>query len=372
MKTQEFQLSVAPPTVRFASDDEADLAHQLLAIEQNTKNVAISTPAQLSFNKAGCILGSLRMSTTAMGQLCSMLAPGLSLFVKDLCNDKDSPDPELAIRTLNEMVRLRFRSELEHRRLIIDWPAQRIDGIVGPKYVQLSNSDLYKRSKQFVGRDGAKFHEAVVTGRRMLVQYMNEAQIDMYAREDRPDIFHSGYHFSNSEVGECAVRAATVLIRKVCSNGAVGPVTEGGRLAHVSIVNFEERFERLLERVRKKTAEVSVIQANMPQLSAHNLELGGPSDEHRKRCEYIVKRLRKGGLPKKFASRVMTRTILCSADDIRPLASYDRPTAAAVRSRNMYDLINAITYESKNLPVSARESAEHLAYMLMLGRVSFN
>lgn len=201
---------------------------------------------------------------------------------------------------------------------------------------------------------------------------MNEEQISMYAKEDRPDIFHSGYHFSNSEVGECAVRAATILIRKVCSNGAIGPVTEGGRLAHVSIVNFEERFERLLERVRKKTAEVAIIQKNMPMLQGCNLELGGPSEEHTKRCEYIVKRLRKGGLPKKFASRVMTRTILCSADDIRPLSSYDRPSISAVRSRNMYDLINAITYESKSLPVSTRETAEHLAYTMMLGHVSFN
>lgn len=383
MPTATLELAVAPQTTRFSNDREQDLDTALQEQADGTRTMSMTMPAQIMFNKSGKVQGSLQMSTTALSQLCSMLAPGLSLVVSNLCHDKNAPDPELAVKTINELVRLRFKSALESRRLVIDTRTNRIDGIVGPNYVQLSNSELYRRSKQYIGRAEipAVFHEAVVTGRRMMVQYRSEKPLfthivldDSEDGYNADDVWCGGYHFSNSEVGECAVRAAALVMRQICSNGAVGPVEEGGRLAHVKPENFEERFELLLERVQKKAHEVQLIRSNIHTLQDKKLELGGKGDEHAERCNKILKQLRKSGLSKKFGQRVIARTIVCSSNDIRPLSSYKghRPTMKAVQSRNMYDLFNSLTFEAKTLPVSSREPAEQLAYRMLVGRFHLN
>lgn len=374
MPVKTLQLAVAPSTVRFTTETEAELCESLREQEQNTKVMSLKLPGQIMLNREGRVQGELGLSTIGLSQLCSTLAPGLSLVIKDLCSDKHAPDPELAVKTLNNMIRLRFKSDLEERRLIIDTRTGTIDGIVGPKYVQLSNSELYQRSKSFVGRSAKPvlFHEAAISGRRMMVQYRTADPVFRFytTKDSTIDPWFGGYHFSNSEVGECAVRAATLVMRQICSNGAVGPVEEGGRLAHVKADNFDERFEKLLDRVQKKAHEVHLIQQNIPALVDNNLGLGGQEGDHSDRCAYLLRRLRRGGLPKKFATRVVSRTIACAANDIRPLTTYKdkRPTLQEVQSRNQYDLFNALTYESKALPVSLRESAEQLAYLMLLGR----
>jgi len=372
MPVDTFHLTVAPPTLTFSPDRETDLQEHLTDLEKNTKTMCLKLPSQLMFNKSGLVQGDLRMTTTAMGQLCSLLAPGLSLVVKDLISDEEGADTRLAIKTLNELTHLRFKQKLADRRIVIDTVGRRIDGIVGPKYVQLPNSELYRRSKQFVCRHNkAEFHEAVVSGRRIMVQYRSaDPIIELEDDSQEPDTYFGGYHFSNSEVGECAVRAAALIVRKVCSNGAVGTVKEGGRLAHVRLSNFEERFEALLDYVRKKSQEPSLLAARMGVLKKTTLDIGGSNGEHVARCKHIIRRLRKAGLPKKFASRVMSRTILCSANDVGPMHSYlgVRPKMTDVRGRNLYDLFNAITFEAKKLPVSLRESAEQLAYLILVGR----
>ena len=138
------------------------------------------------------------------------------LVLRAYWDGQETPcDRQLAIRTFNDLVRLRF-TQLEGYSLLTDSRHRRVDGLLSRRYQRLSNYDLYVRSHRFIRskQPGMKFHEAACCGRRMMLRYCDsrllfQAEAPPVKGQPQLDPFVRGFHFANSEVGECALRIST-------------------------------------------------------------------------------------------------------------------------------------------------------------------
>lgn len=379
-RSQDTVLAVPSQTFKFEKNQLNELNSLLEEQRKNTRTVELTKPVYAMIGNDGLVKGRYRFTKTALGQLCYRLAPGLSAFLVSITS-KDGKEEgfDIAASTINRTIAYRFKERLAGDRFVIDEKNGLIEGIVGRRYVYLSNHELLNRSIKFISNNNndVEFSGAVLSGRRFMMQYTTKKPafcIDgSTAGYANSEPFFGGYHFSNSEVGECAIRAATVIVRQICLNGAIGSIVEGGKLVHVKQEKFEQKFHALMDGVKKKSRQYTDLKDGILRLMGSNLGLGIDKDEHKHRVSFIKQRLRRGGLSINQAKRGLSRTLLGGSYDLRPLseASIKTLSAADQKSRTEFDLFNAITYESKFLPVDQREKSENLAHKMVLGQVKF-
>jgi len=375
-------LAVQPERCRFSTKDRKSAAGDFLAhlreMDRDRRIQDVTSTRNLLLDQHGRVGTVLKMTTTALKQLCSRLAPGLSQAVCDVAGeDQDEEsvvpvDPEMAIKWVNDAIRLRFEDRMEGCRLIISARRKQLDGIVGPKYKFLSNLELFDRAQEFV-RDQvevpAAFNNALVMGRRIMLRYRHaDPLFEVPTNRKTMEPFFGGFHFSNSEVGDCSVRAAITIIRQWCDNTALGTFEEGGRLVHAGN-NFFSRFENLLDRVQRKAAETGRLKENVLKLMDTKLGFGDP-DTHNDRVGQVVNQLHMRGLTKHFAKRTVNRALYegsYEADRIHRVSDNE-----SLAKRTAYDLFNALTNEAKSAPLDLAERSEQLGYEMLVGAVSIN
>jgi hypothetical protein len=310
-----------------------------------------------------------------LSQLCSKLAPGTSQMIADVSGlrstSRDSTlfDVGLGLRTMNDLIRLRYAS-IDGYGLVIDRERKTIEGLIGRKYEFFPNKDLHCRVNEFLDDAGVEttFCEAELSGRRMLLRYKNNDPLFEIPHEKRTnEPFFGGFHFDNSEVGDCSVRASTMVVRQWCDNKAIGSFLEGGKIAHVKGKKFEEKLQMLFERIQKKSYEATFLKANVIEMMDCNLGFGVDEDSHDQRVENVVKQLNRKGFTKEFARSIVDRTLVFGSYRA-DVVQQGRMPYELYASRTAYDLFNAITHEAKRKPIDIREHAEQLGYQMLLGK----
>jgi hypothetical protein len=280
-------------------------------------------------------------------------------------------DGDIAIRWLNDVIKLRFEA-LRGFALIVDHQTLQVEGVVGRKYEFLSNGEFYSRVGKFVTQQlkgDHIFSEAVVAGRRMFVRFQGP-QLFSVPSPREPEPFLSGLHFANSEVGECSVRACAAVIRKWCDNKAISPFLDGGALPHYAGPKFDERFRDLLDRVRMRARETKSFQGEICRMKELPLGLGGDKTSHDKRFNTLQKRLSRSEVRKKFAEKALRRALYHGSYPDDALVRGEK-VMEAFAGRTAYDLFNAVTHEAKSRALGERESAEQLAYLMLLGKFNW-
>lgn len=381
------QLAATPGRARFNVRKDpraADRLQRLLERQSRyTENVKICNVSDVLLDHAGLVQGRFRLTTTALSQLCSRVVPYLSQVVYDLsglrtptdqADSLRSTDAQLAVRWLNDAIKLRF-DQLYDCGLIVDHSNHRVEGVVGRKYAFLSNLDMYAAAERFVAEEygrHAEFCEAVLAGRRIFVRFRSKEPIfEHKAPDGRLEPFFGGFHFSNSEIGECAVRACAVVIRQWCDNKAISPFCEGGKLTHMRGPRFKARLESLFDKVRVRANETLRMGDSVDVLESTPLLLGVNQAEHNKRFEKLKQRLTSKGVSATLAERSLRRAM--SHGSFRQQAMLrGEPPLQAYAIRNAYDLFNALTHECKRCPPTEREDAEQLAYQMLLGRFNWS
>lgn len=355
-------------------DSAAETAfNQALADDYaSTETLYISRPRDAMLNSRAEVLGKYKFTASALAQLCTRLASGASQLVSDVAGLRTTrPDNEidvgLGIRVVNDLIRLRYDS-VDGYGLVVDHSRNTIEGLVGRKYEYFPNKELFDRVNLFLDESGiaTSFCEAALSGRRMLLRYRNDDplfEVPHVKRTDEP--FFGGFHFDNSEVGDCSVRAATMIIRQWCDNKAISSFLEGGKISHVRGKGFEKRVQRLFERVQKKAHEATLLKDNVVSLMDQSLGLGGTESLHDLQIDKLTKKLHRQGLTKEFVRTILDRTM--SFGSYRSDAvKQGRSPFEMYASRTAYDLFNAITHEAKGRPIDVREHAEQLGYRMLL------
>lgn len=371
------EIAVDPVSRKFnvkkdASAEEA-FREALAQDFSSTETVYVSRPRDVMLNSRAEVLGRYKLTTSALSQLCSRLAPGASQLVADVSGlrsshrDVQQLDVGLAIRVVNDLVRLRFEN-VDGFGLIIDRERGAIEGLVGRKYQFFPNKDLYDRVNQFLDESdiATSFCEAVLAGRRLMLRYCNDDPLFEIPHERRTnEPFFGGFHFDNSESGDCSVRASTMIVRQWCDNKSIGSFLEGGKISHVRGKKFQIRLQSLFDKVRRKVEEVTDLKDNVLFLMDQSLGLGGLEESHELRVDRLVKQLNRKGLTKEFAGTVIDRLLTFGSYRSDAVQQGRRPYDL-YETRNAYDLFNALTHEAKGRPIDTREHVEQLAYQMLL------
>ena len=370
------EIAVEPVSRRFnvKRDASAEESFQKALADDfaATETVYVGRPRDVMLNSRAEVLGRYKLTTSALSQLCSRLAPGASQLVSDvsglrISGDGKQLDVSLGIRIVNDLIRLRFE-QVDGFGLIIDRERATVEGLVGRKYQFFPNKELYDRVNQFLDESdiSTSFCEAVLAGRRMLLRYCNNDPLFEIPHEKRTnEPFFGGYHFDNSESGHCSVRASTMVVRQWCDNKAIGSFLEGGKMSHVRGKKFELRLQALLDKVSRKVEEITNLKDNVLFLMDQNLGLGGSEQSHEFRVESLVKQLNRKGLTKEFSGVVINRLLTFGSYRSDAIQQGRRPYDL-YETRNSYDLFNALTHEAKSRPIDIREQVEQLAYQMLL------
>ena len=370
------EIAVEPVSRRFnvKRDASAEESFQKALADDfaATETVYVGRPRDVMLNSRAEVLGRYKLTTSALSQLCSRLAPGASQLVSDvsglrISGDGKQLDVSLGIRIVNDLIRLRFE-QVDGFGLIIDRERATVEGLVGRKYQFFPNKELYDRVNQFLDESdiSTSFCEAVLAGRRMLLRYCNNDPLFEIPHEKRTnEPFFGGYHFDNSESGHCSVRASTMVVRQWCDNKAIGSFLEGGKMSHVRGKKFELRLQALFDKVSRKVEEITNLKDNVLFLMDQNLGLGGSEQSHEFRVESLVKQLNRKGLTKEFSGVVINRLLTFGSYRSDAIQQGRRPYDL-YETRNSYDLFNALTHEAKSRPIDIREQVEQLAYQMLL------
>lgn len=341
----------------------------------NTQIVSISRPQEVLLDTSARVQGRYRMTTAALSQLCSNLAPGLSQLVGSLSgshvqqqglDDNSGNDPGLAIRFINDLVKLRF-PRVDGYSMITDQSTGRIDGFVGRKYAFFSNQDFVDRLADFVAdtKPAVVFSEAALQGRRLILRYRTADpafEIPQNAKVNEP--YFGGFHFGNSETGDCSVKAATSILRVWCSNRAVSEFQSGSKIPHIRGAAFHRRLAELLDRIADQAEDIPKLRDGIVQLANTPLGLGIDNETHDKRVKTLQTRLQKRGLKADFAREVIEHTLLYGSYRAAALQGGQNPMTV-YSSRSAYDLFNALTHRAKTMSLDGQERAEQIAFSMI-------
>ncbi len=374
--------TTVPSDAKTKPEGEAGLVTELERSYRNTLLRPLKSPLEVMVDKECRVQGAFRYSSAALSCVCRLLGRGLAQTVFDLGgvdrpgNAKRPVDLELAARLLNDAIKLRFAAKLKGRQLVLDRQTQQIDGLVGSRYELYHNLELYENSQSLLsgGPVPVKFHEAILCGRRMALRYRTDDplfQVTSTRATNEP--FFGGYHLGNSEVGDCSVRAAVVIIRQWCDNKALAEFSEGGRVKHIRSKQFERRLQQLWHHVQLKAGEATTLKKHVLRLMERPLGFGKDEKSHAERHKYVARRLEQLGLSSQVTKRVLDRTLTFGsyrADVVAAGSLRNSDLLERYAQRTEYDLFNAITAEAKMLSVESQERLEQLAYKFMLGKHS--
>lgn len=375
-------LAVKPQTLSYSAREpqaEKELTALLRQHERMTDTVPVSKLGDVSLSSEGLIRGKFRLSTLALSQLCGLLAPGFSQAVFSLAglrqvgqDAKDERfDNQIAIRVFNELLAFRF-ARVTGYQLVVDRHHKRVEGLIGRKYNFFSNWEMYDRVRRFVKqRKTAKagFTEAILSGRRMVLRFRSVDPIfEVTEVRESGEPFFGGYQFENTEVGECALRGSTVLIRQWCDNKAVAPCLESNRVRHVRGAAFERNFTRLLDRLDLRAGEAAQFKDQVLRLLKTRLELGGEQAQHDERLQAIREKLLRRRMSKGLVQRIVQRMLVAGSYRADAADRASTPPLETYARRNAYDLFNALTFEAKREALDERIEAEQLAYLLLVGK----
>jgi hypothetical protein len=378
------RLSTPPMFIRFIGEAdgqaEAKLVDTLEKYHKRTSTIILTCPNDVFFDSKGRVQGRYELSTLALTSLCSKLLPGLAQTVNNLAgsfvrDDQELSastihDPVLALRWINDTIKLRFE-KIKGFSLVVDTECGRIEGIVGRKYAFLPNLELYRRAKEFVSKldRPAAFNEAALIGRRLMLRFREiDPLFNLGAR--LPEQYYGGYHFANSETGDCSVKASAVIVRQQGDSKSISEFADGSKIAHIKGKAFDRKFAELLDRVRIKTSEqIHSHESNMIRLMQTNLGLGNNDQTHKRRVKQLETFLQKHGLHSEFSQSVV-RHVLVQGSHRTALVQVHQKPMQVYSTRTLLDLYNALTYRAKTLPLEEQEVAEQLAYKVLIGKVT--
>ncbi len=384
-------IAVPPKCYRFSEQEEGKSAvdlERILRAQDATEPVEINKLKDVMLDSSGRVQRRFRFTTIGLSQLCSALAPGLAQLVSNVSGLRRKAteadewkvyDPALAIHQINDLIRLRFKERLEGHGLIMDRRNLSVEGVVGPRYKFLSNLELFEQTREFVREQESlpRFFEATLEGRRVVLRYRDTKRLfSLPAAKGRREPFYRGWHFSNSEIGDCSIRTGMLIIRQWRRTSSLLDI---GRLVHLKGGEFGPKIGELFQKLRVQAA--AEVQENdfetlAADMQAESLQLGGGPVAHVRRAQSLVGRLSRGRLPKISAKRAINHALANGSyrgDRVEGsrVPTYDAPDEdllGVFRQRNVYDLYNALTTIARESPPEQQEVAEELAYRILMQR----
>lgn len=362
------RLYVRPSHRIFGPGDENALRKELADLERATVVDEIDSITTLQMDETGALSGGYRFTSSALRQVCTLLGRGLYMLTTDIAGlnrDPDQPREEYSFRQAvalyNRLLALRAENRLVGRQRILRNHRDRlVEGTLGPKYTLVANTTIFARLSEIASErtPQCRFHEAVLTGRRLMLRYVDRKPLFEAANAT----FHGGIHFANSEVGgESAIRAASLLWNATYDCSAMGRYL-GGRARHTGR-DFARRLAEVFRKASAAEQDPKDLSRRMQLLQKIPLPVTAQDEENRiVQIKNLVLRLAEQQIPQRIGVQVIARAIRRSEPVRGWLPSQSPP------SRTAYDLYLALCNEAKTLYATARENTEQVAHALLVGK----
>lgn len=385
-------LAVTPKPRKYPGTAEG--AQQLRAFLQ-AKDAAgpksIKQADDLLLDEKTCKLGKrYRLTAAALSQLCSMLCPGFGQVVCDVAGIRragKSGEPGVystreAAKLFNAMVRFRG-ARLKGNELILDRRSRTVEGVVGPEYQFFSNMEFWNQVQEFLASSGVRtvFHGAIYRNRRLSIRYkFRQPAFTIATKLGKREPFYGGWHFSNSEVGDCAVHMAAILLRGWSSSVTLVHMPDIRKLVHRGArAGFYDKLGTSFETLSTKSGVPSTFKSQVEQLASIPLGLGGSPKSHEKKVKALKTRLARSKLGPRLANEIVQHVLFCGsykADAVRrdsdtpaSFAELQQATNTEVfEARTAFDLFNALGIRAKYEKPERQELAEQLAYKVLVGQ----
>lgn len=369
-------LAVEPESKKYKGDQAVELEADLKALDQHSVFYPVHSANEVLLDDEGRTAGgNYRLTTKAFYQICQETGCGLYRLVADLSGRDRRPEearsdfsfPE-ALGIYNSVVRRRFGTRLAGCQLLRNTHKGLIAGLVGPRYRRLPNAVFYTQVQEVLGRMGERLplYEAVLNGWWLLVRFYSPRNLfELTGPIGERDRYFAGYHFSNDEVGEGAVKAAALVLRNTGRTAALTPVPGGGYIRHQG-QDFNARLGRVLSGVRDRLNVPEHYLSRVETLKEQKLLLGTSEKADERRVADLARQLNRRGVPVALGKRIVQAAWRQGSYDAREMPICTRG------DRTVYDLFNALGRVARGLPISMREQAERLAYALLSGRLAIN
>lgn len=353
----------------FRDNQLKSLIKHLDMIDDATEILPFSTPSEISINQKGLTPNSFRLTTAALYQICRALCPGLIKVVADLgaigiSNPERAARPDLAADIYSKTLAARF-DQLEDKNFVRNVNKKQIDGIIGSGYKTLSNKEFFDIIQDAMEVLPVTFHEACMIGRSLIVCYRSKTPITT-----KPDVYHLGYYFTNSEVGDCSVKMASMLLR-IKSNERALSLFKKGRMVHIG-KTFVSRVRKAMYLAINKPWPVAW--ATKQLISLPTISLGFkenmPNDQFELKMDKLITKLTRRGLSAQTAERVLYSALYQGKDQVTPKAYEASIKKQLWNERTAYDLFIALIRNAKTRQLSMREAMERLAFDVLANRIT--
>jgi len=340
----------------------------------------IANESDILLDHNGLVQGRYRLTTHALRQLCHRLVPYLPIVISQLAGLKlegrydrdDRWDVSVATcaRWLNDLIKLRF-DRIRRQQLILDLRAGRVDGFVGTTYAYTSNLVMFHEIRRGMERHGyhARMVESRLHGRAMWLCFIDlDRSAIRRSPSGKPDRFHGGFQFSNSEAGGLVPCARLSVMRLRDRATAVDSRYSWEWLPKSRVRGFDQRLDRIMTALLARSRVEFDLQRQLDTLADCGLGLGGTEVEHGRAADALLKRLKRviySGIADRAVGRATWRG---SYRESEVLPSAD--CFGELRCRTVLDLYNAVACEARRFSPIAREAAERFAYRLLLDKFS--
>jgi hypothetical protein len=371
-------ITLASPLVahEFGADQYDALYQHVAAEDEGTQPRMITDPADVTFSDVGLLPGGYRMTYMALRQLCQVLAPGLAVFVADVGglaerassrkyyqselrrrSAASACSPQLAIATINDMVRLRFDMPggLASQQLLRNSRTKQVEAVVSAGYLPAANQQMLDDINEHLGRQPyqAVFNGAVASGRWLMCSWRYDRHVTIGDRD-----FTVGLAIDRVSLGAGQILGAPTL------QLSDDPTVRCRRFVKHNTQREKSASLRIAGLFRKLGPELEAIAATQPNPAIMEPTLGlvatGKLDVKRRR--QLRHMLAKRGMSPRIPGQIVTNLIYMGADgDVMPqhISVHD------VAARTQFDFALRTMRDARHVPIALRAHLECRAYDLL-------
>jgi hypothetical protein len=323
----------------------------------------------LALSREYALADGYRFTQAGLSQVCSLLAPGLFRLILDVSGAFRNPfdqisahSPAEAAAIYNRVLALRFGSAIAEKvRLVRNSARRTVDGVIGTRYVMLSNAVYFGHIERLLqeAQRAAVFFEASMAGRRLSVRFVDQRGL---ARGPDGSVWHSGLWFCNSEIGgESPVCGSTLLCNPVSRACALGPLVGGKRVIHTGR-DFDRRVGSLFKMVDVERIEAEGLRAAFAQLGEKTIALPADLAARERATKRLAQKLAAKNVPQEVARRAVVSAMHAGGlDETLPLL----PQTSGRKTFSHYDLYTALAGMGKSRHSALRERIERAAFSLL-------
>jgi len=366
--------SVFVPVVALQfSSSQADECRDFLSDRAaHTECVPVVDENQLLMSAAGTLSeNGYRFNSIGFDALAKILSAGLLLMFNELAgetrhssNSEDRPvDIPAAVGIYNTALRVRFDA-IRERTLLVNHAEQAIEGFLGLDHRMLENTAFFDmiRAELESAQPQAQFFRAEIIGRELRVFYIDPTVKLSNVGPNGQHFFAPGWYFSNREDGGYAAKATLCLFTRF--GPAIESATKVSKLIHMGS-DILGRASVMVRKAASRTIDMAALAAQIEKLSNSNLGATDDKTDFNAALQRCSEYLHKLKIPNSLALELARNALLVGCD-AKPKDLIDVYTESALKRRNLFDLVCAMTRFARNEYATYRDLLQTSAMRLLL------